>query len=415
MKQIKNQKEYDFLIIGAGIVGLSIARNLINRFPSAEIAILEKEADVACHSSGRNSGVIHAGFYYTADSLKAKLTKDGNRQLKEFCYKNKLKINEAQKVVVAKNKIELQSLFELEKRGKINDVRVKLIDENQLKIIDSNVKTYKYALLSPTTATVDPVEVSKTIKNELITKGVVISFNEGYKSKILGKNEVITNQGNKYKAKKIINAAGLFADHVAKDFNFSKNYTIIPFKGVYLNYHGKEKPVNINVYPVLNLKNPFLGVHFTVNVDGSVKIGPTAIPAFWRENYRACSNFRANEMLNILSWESRLFVINAFGFRNLAINEIKKYNKNYLVNIAFDMVKKMDIRGFKEWGKPGIRAQLLNINTKELVMDFIVESNKDSVHILNAVSPAFTCCFSFANWVVENHIISRESGRLRFL
>ncbi|MCE1199956.1 MAG: FAD-dependent oxidoreductase, partial [Marinilabiliales bacterium] len=123
----------DYLIIGAGIVGLAIARDLIIRLPEANIIIIEKEPDVAFHSSGRNSGVLHAGFYYTANSLKAKFTRDGNRLMRQYCYDNHLRINECKKVVVAKNEDELPALFELEKRGKVNGVDVTILDENQLK------------------------------------------------------------------------------------------------------------------------------------------------------------------------------------------------------------------------------------------------------------------------------------------
>ena len=395
---------FDFLIIGSGIIGLSIARNLANRIPDAKIALLEKEPDVAYHSSGRNSGVLHSGFYYSADSLKAKFTRDGNKQLKEYCYTNNLKINECKKVVVAKNESELVALFELEKRGIKNGVDVKIIDELELLKIDSNIKTYKYALFSPNTATVDPIEVNQSIKNELKQKGITFFFNEAYSCRING-NKIKTSKGNILTAAKLINTAGLFADKVAKDFGYSKNYTIIPFKGIYLKYHGNNKPVTINVYPVPNLKNPFLGVHFTVTVDGTVKIGPTSMPAFWRENYKGLGQFNIKEVLNILSWETLLFCTNAFGFRSLAIDEVKKYSKNYFAGLAKDLVKNIDIKGFNEWGKPGIRAQLLNTKTKELVMDFVVEGDKNSIHVLNAVSPAFTCSFPFANWVVENYVL----------
>jgi L-2-hydroxyglutarate oxidase LhgO len=397
---------FDYLIIGGGVIGLSIARDLINRFPEKKIALLEKEPDVAYHSSGRNSGVLHAGFYYTSDSLKAKFTRDGNKQLREYCYANNLKINECKKVVVAKDESELPSLFELDKRGKANGVDVKIIDEKELFDIDPNVKTFKHALYSPSTATVDPVEVNQAIKNELKQKGVQFFFGEAYSSRIDG-NKIKTSKGNVIAAGKLINAAGLYADKVAKDFGYSKKYTIIPFKGVYLKYHGAEKPVSINVYPVPNLKNPFLGVHFTVTVDGSVKIGPTSMPAFWRENYKGFDQFNAGETVNILSWEAWLFITNAFGFRALAIDEIKKYNMKYFAGLAENLVKKLDVKGFDEWGKPGIRAQLLNVETKELVMDFVVEGDKDSIHVLNAVSPAFTCSFPFARWVVDNYVLKQ--------
>jgi len=393
----------DYLIIGAGIIGLAIARELRSRYPVAEITILEKEPDVAYHSSGRNSGVLHSGFYYSADSLKARFTRDGNFAMKDFCRQKSLKLNECQKLVVAKDEAELEPLYELDRRGKLNGVDVKIITESEAKEIDPNARTFKYALYSPNTATVDPTEVNKAIRDELQASGVNFLFSEGYKKKLDG-NTIETSAGQILSAKKLINTAGLYADKIARDFGYSRNYTIIPFKGIYLKYTKKDKPIRTNIYPVPNLKNPFLGVHYTITVDGTIKIGPTSIPAFWRENYKGMDNFKADELGNILGWETRLFLSNAFGFRGLAFDEIKKYNKSYFVDLATSMVHHIDKSGFTEWSKPGIRAQLLNTKTLELVMDFVVEGDHTTIHVLNAVSPAFTCSFPFAKWVVDNYI-----------
>ena len=394
--------ETDYLIIGAGIIGLTLGRELNNRYPDAEIVIIEKEPDVAYHGSGRNSGVLHAGFYYTADSLKAKFTCEGNALMRQYCYNNNLRINECKKVVVAMDENELESLYELDRRGKANGVDVKLITEEELAEVEPNAITYKYALWSPNTATVDPVEICQCIKNELIQKGVKIFFDEPYKKRING--NTIETAKRTIKALKIINAAGLYADKIAKNFSFSKHYIIIPFKGIYLKYKGPEKPIRTNIYPVPNLKNPFLGVHYTITVDNITKIGPTSIPAFWRENYKGWSNFRFSELCHILWWEARLFLLNSFGFRSLAFDEVKKYNRNYFTGLATKMVKSIDKKGFKEWSTPGIRAQLLDVRTKKLVMDFVVEGDKNSIHILNAVSPAFTGCMPFVRWVVDNYV-----------
>jgi len=393
----------DYLIIGAGIIGLTLAKQLKERFPDKKIVLLEKEPDVAFHSSGRNSGVLHSGFYYTADSLKARFTRDGNRILKDYCKTNGLALNECGKVVVACDEGELKGLYELQKRGKANGVDVRLVDEKELAEIEPNAKTFKQALYSPATATVDPVEVNAHIKNALLKAGVGIRFSEGYKARA-GRTAVLTSEGEVIEAGKIINAAGLYADRIARDFGFSKDYVIIPFKGIYLKYEGGAKPARTNIYPVPDLRNPFLGVHFTVTVEGTVKIGPTAIPAFWRENYRGLENFRPGEALEVLYHEARLFLANSFGFRNLAFEEMRKYYKPYFIGLGKRLVRELDAEGFRHWSRPGIRAQLLNTGTRELLQDFVVQGDKDSVHILNAVSPAFTSSFPFTRWVMDNYL-----------
>ena len=394
--------KFQILIVGSGIIGLSIAKAIKAKNGSAVLTVVEKEPKEAMHSSGRNSGVLHAGFYYTADSLKAKFTKDGNAAWTKFCDDRGLPINKCQKVVVAKDESELAGIEELYKRGIKNGVDVKIIDEAELLDIDPNVKTHKKALYSPTTSTVDPTLLCAELRYELEKEGVLFIFGDGYASKIDG--GIKLKSGKSLQADKIINCAGLYADKVAKDFGFGNDYTIIPFKGIYLKYSKADIPIKTNIYPVPNLKNPFLGVHYTITVDGTIKIGPTAIPAFWRENYKGCENFRISELVDIISNEIRLFAKNAFGFRSLAYEEMQKYNKGYFVSLATSMVKNIDKSGFRDWSKPGIRAQLLNTKTFELVQDFVVEGDGQSIHVLNAVSPAFTAALPFGEWVVDNYL-----------
>ncbi|MDD5207817.1 MAG: L-2-hydroxyglutarate oxidase [Elusimicrobiales bacterium] len=393
----------DYLIIGAGIIGLTLARQLRERYPGKKILLLEKEPDVARHSSGRNSGVLHAGFYYTANSLKARFTREGNAAMKKYCRENGLALNECGKVVVASDETELKALYELEKRGKANGVDVRLIDEKELATIEPNARTFQKALYSPSTATVDPVEVNTSIKNQLLKSGARIFFEEGY-LELSGENTVKTTKGRLIKAGHLINAAGLYADKIARDFGYSKDYVIIPFKGIYLKYTGEAAPLKVNVYPVPNLKNPFLGVHYTVTVDGHVKLGPTAIPAFWRENYEGLDNFKLRELLEAGSYEALLFLKNSFGFRSLAFEEMRKYYKPFFVGLGQKLVKKLDADGLNEWTRPGIRAQLLNTKNLELVQDFVVEGDKASTHVLNAVSPAFTGSFPFTKWIIDSRL-----------
>ena len=392
----------DFLIIGAGITGLALAKALRETYPEKEICIIEKESNLGVHASGRNSGVLHAGFYYTPDSLKAKFTRQGNQELKEFCEEKGLKVNKCGKIVVAKNENELEILFELKKRGDINGVELYLITEKELKDSEPNAKTYKYALFSPNTATVDPLEVLKALESELKEKEIKFFFNSPYNERLSDDVGIIA--GNKiFKAEKIINCAGLYADKIVKDFGFSKYYELVPFKGVYLEYKGNDQFIKRNIYPVPDIRFPFLGVHFTVRVDGKIKIGPTAMPAFWRENYEEFNNFNFKELIETTKWEALMFIKKP-EFRRLAIEEMKKYNKSYLVEQAKILTYNTPSADLFKWGKPGIRAQLIDKRSLTLIQDFVIEGDKYSIHILNAVSPAFTASFPFARYVVKEYI-----------
>ena len=393
---------YDFVIIGGGIIGLSIAKALIERNDKCSIVLIEKEDDVAMHASGRNSGVLHAGFYYSANSLKAKFTRVGNQKMREYCKEHRLKINECGKVVLAQNEDEVAGLEELKRRGDANGVELHWLEEEELSKKYPNLKTTKKALWSPTTSTIDPKEICLNIKKELEEKNVTIYTNTKYLQRT-SSNSILTS-GGEIRYKKLINCAGLYADKIAKDFGLAKRYTIIPFKGIYLKDKKNRSNLQVNAYPVPNLKNPFLGVHFTYAVDGSAKIGPTAIPAFWRENYKGFDNFNFKEMINILHYEAKLFFTNAFGFRSLAYDEVRKYYKPYLLKLTSGLTNGMNLNGFDRWTTPGIRAQLLDTNTLELVQDFVVEKEENSVHILNAVSPAFTSAFTFSKWIIEKYL-----------
>jgi len=297
-------KQYDYTIIGAGIIGLTLARTIKQKFPSASILIIDKEPEVGAHASGRNSGVLHAGFYYSADSFKARFTVAGNLALKDFCAKNGIPVNACGKLVVADNEEEQQTLYELERRGKANGSNVSIISLEEAREIEPNVVSYQEALYSPDTASVDPLAVCLAMKADCLAAGIDLSLSTKY----LGydQDRLLTSQGE-VQTKKIINCAGLYADRIAHQFGFGKKYTMIPFKGLYLKYTKNKDDVRINIYPVPNLKNPFLGVHFTKAVDGTIKIGPTAIPAFWRENYGGLEHFDIAELGDILTQEAILF------------------------------------------------------------------------------------------------------------
>ena len=389
----------DFLIIGGGVIGLNLALQIRRRHSASKIILIEKESHCGKHASGRNSGVLHAGFYYTADSLKARFTREGNSCMTEYCRTRGLRINRCGKLVVAKDPADLAGLEELLKRAQKNGVELHEVTDQEARAIEPRVKTYGKALYSPATASVDPGEVMISLVDDAQKAGINILTNTAYRR--YKAPAVVTNKG-RIAAGYVINAAGLYADKIAQDFGFSKDYRILPFKGIYL--YSSEQPgaLKTNIYPVPDLNHPFLGVHYTLTVDGKIKIGPTAIPAFWREHYQGLDNFNLRESIEILGRELGMFLRNDFGFRSLAFNEIQKHFKSKLLMLATDLITGVSEKHYQHWGSPGIRAQLVNIKERKLQMDFCYEGDHSSFHILNAVSPAFTCAMPFSEFLLEH-------------
>ncbi len=313
--------ESDFLVIGGGIMGLSIARELRNSFHGSKVVLIEKEGHCGEHASGRNSGVLHAGFYYTADSLKARFTRDGNRALTEYCESHGLKINKCGKLVVTQNEDELQWLDELMSRAEKNGVDLQMVDQKEAESIEPRVKTCQRALFSPTTSSVDPGEVMAQLHKDALAEGVEVHVGVRYLQRTA--KGIETSAGD-YNARYIINCAGLYADTIGRDFGFSKHYRILPFKGLYLYSDEPPGSLRTHIYPVPDLRNPFLGVHFTVTAQGAVKIGPTAIPAFWREQ------IKEGKILIPPSWSKFCFARQASFFPPISISSgsLGKKSKN---------------------------------------------------------------------------------------
>lgn len=388
----------DFLVIGGGVIGISIARALKRRYASSTVTVIEKEASCGLHASGRNSGVLHAGFYYSPESLKAKFTREGNVQLTSYCEERRIPLNRCGKLVVAKDAAELSALDELLKRGKANGIPLKEVSEQDAREIEPRVKTYRRALFSPTTSTVDPKTVLQAMVTDAVSEGVHIQGGVAFIGK---RGRKIQTSACQYEPGYVVNAAGLYADQIARQFGFSERYRIVPFKGLYLYSDEPAGALRTNVYPVPDLRNPFLGVHFTVTSEGKTKIGPTAIPALWREQYGGASGFSLAEFLEI-GWRGLSLLANAgFEFRRLAMEEVKKYSRRRMVGLAGQLVEGVRLEHYSKWGKPGIRAQLLDIRNRRLEMDFVLEGDDRSMHVLNAVSPAFTCAFPFSQYVCD--------------
>ncbi len=387
----------DFVIVGGGIVGLTLALELRKRQPTASIVVLEKERSCGQHASGRNSGVLHAGFYYSADSLKARFTRDGNAAMRRWCKARKLALRPCGKLVVANNEAEHAGLRELQERGRRNGVKLETLSEAEVRDIEPHVRTCGWALFAPSTATVDPGEVMAELAREARSQRIVVCTNTAWQGR---RGRLTRTRRGDIEAGYLVNTAGLQADKIAHAHGFGKQYCIIPFKGLYLYGNSNTPSLSTLVYPVPNMEMPFLGLHLTVTVDGQLKIGPTALPAFWRENYGGFdrhffAGFNPRELGQIVLRELSLLLRNR-SFRRHAIVESRKIFRHVLVAEAGRMVDGLRLADFTKWGRPGIRAQLLDRRSGELVTDFHVEADEHSLHVLNAVSPAFTCSLPFA-------------------
>ena len=321
----------DYVIIGGGVIGLALGVNLTERKPGSKVLIIEKEPDVAQHASGRNSGVLHSGIYYSSDSLKAKFCIEGNHAIKKLCEAEGIPVRNNGKLVVATEENEIERLAEIYRRAQRNGCVIEKVSAAEAHKIEPNVNHIGEALFCPETSTVDPVAICAAMRKRFIAMGGAIRTGVQYIGR--HKDSILTSSGE-IEAGIVINAAGLYADKIAKDFGFAEDYSILPFKGLYLKYTKNKVDVRTNIYPVPDLKLPFLGVHFTVTVDGTIKIGPTAIPAFWRENYSGLHGFSFSEMTEIVSREAMLFTKNSFHFRTLAFIEMRKYFKSYFVGLA---------------------------------------------------------------------------------
>jgi L-2-hydroxyglutarate oxidase len=457
------RSSYDFVIVGAGVVGLQIASVLRQRVPTSHtILVVDKEASIGCHASGRNSGVLHAGFYYSSESLKARLTVQGNAWMREYMTANALPLNACGKLVVARDEKELVGLDLLLQRGAANGVQVEEVSSVVASRLEPLAKTHKRALWSPSTAVGAPLPFLETLLRDVVASGVDVRLGSPLVS--LSRRSVSSGGGFSVKlggraadsltAGHVINAAGLYADKIAHSLGHALHLKTLPFLGLYRYTAEGTLPLKRLIYPVPDLERPFLGVHFTVTSDAAsprVKIGPTAIPAFWREAYYPSADpaaavqtkqqpsssaspspltppppsppppppsssfwgtFSASEAIEILQLQASLFAHNP-SFRALALEEMKKYSPAFMERGAASLLA-MECADFKtseggvgrqlsfsHFGRPGMRAQLVDTNKNTLVMDFLVERQENVTHILNAVSPGWTCSRPFAELVVD--------------
>jgi len=391
----------DFLIVGAGIVGLTVAWELRKRHSLATITILEKESEVGLHASGRNSGVLHSGIYYGNDTLKAQVCSSGSKRMQEFADEYGIAYSKSGKVIIATSESDLLTINKLLKNAEDNNINAKRLNEKEIKEIEPYATPFQAGIYSPDTAVIDSKSVVKKLYDLLIGKGVNFEFN----APLLEQNEkqkVVTTSKEKISYGYLYNCAGANADRVAKLFGKGLEYTMIPFKGIYYKLHPKrDYLVNSNIYPVPDINLPFLGVHLTRVISGDVYVGPTAIPAFGRENYGILKGIELGEGLKISSELIKMYLKNKGNFRLLVHSEARKYLKPWFVKSAQKLMADVKAEDLISSDKVGIRPQLINTKTKSIEMDYILEQTENSLHVLNSISPAFTSSFAFAEWIVD--------------
>ena len=387
----------DVAVVGGGIVGLALADAWLARHPDSSVVVFDKEDSLAAHASGRNSGVLHAGFYYAPDSLKAQLTRRGNQMLRAFCEERGVRIRETGKVVVTTSSEQLPQLDDLYARGQANGVPLEMVDEAGLRALEPLARTCERALWSPSTAVADPRAVVEALAARVRERGGDIRLG----TPVIGAGPGwLRTPYQRIDVGHLINASGLYADRVAQWFGVGEDYRMLPFKGLYWYSSWPVGRLQRHVYPVPDPRNPFLGVHLTVTVDGRAKVGPTAIPSLWREDYGGVRGFDAREAWDVARTYPRFVRSPHHDVPGLVRTEMPKYSRRYLVSQASALVPSVRPDDFREKGRVGVRAQLLHVPTGKLEMDFVVRPGDRSTHVLNAVSPAWTSSLAMAEWIV---------------
>ena len=396
----------DALIIGGGIVGLSIAHQLLERDITHRICVIDKEPELGLHSSGRNSGVLHAGLYYKPGSTKARVCISGAKRLRAWVEEQGLPINSCGKVIVPQ-RLDLDAQLDLlAERGRANGAQVQFLDAQQLyELIPEANSISGRALWSPNTAVVKPVKVVATLQRELQERGVRFFHNErNWFVRSEEKQIKLNTGGERISYNHLFNCSGLQADRVAHQFGIGHEYSLLPFKGLYwqLKSNCPIQP-RTNLYPVPDLSVPFLGVHFTPSADSKplVTIGPTATLAWGRENYSGIQALEPSMMVANLWLLTRQYLNNRSGFRRYVHEQAFLALRPLLVRAAQQMIPSLEDHHLEPSQKVGIRSQLFNHKTQNLEDDFICLPGPSSTHVLNAISPAFTASFALADLILE--------------
>lgn len=383
-------ESYDIVIIGAGIVGLATADFLCRQDPSLRISVLEKEAAPGLHQTGHNSGVIHAGIYYTPNSLKSKFCIEGAAATKAFCASNAIAVEECGKLIVATEEIELAALDDLHRRATVNGQIVDWVEQEELNEREPMVRG-KRALFSPASGIVDYGEICRALRRNLEKAGVDFHFSQT----VTGLHEMarhteVTTAECAFSARLVVACAGLQADRIAAMLGLADDFLIVPFRGEYFRIsEASSVKVNHLIYPVPDSSLPFLGVHLTKMIGGYSTVGPSAIFSFGRETYET-NRVVARDFAQSLRFPGfwKLVARNLRpGLQELQGSLSKtvylKRCQKYCPDLCVD-----DLEPYPS----GIRAQAVDLKGN-MLDDFLLRETRRSIHLCNAPSPAATSAF----------------------
>lgn len=393
------QATYDLAVVGAGIVGLAVARELLKRRPGASMVVVEREPDVARHQTGHNSGVIHGGIYYVPGSLKARLCVEGAAEMYEYAQHHDIAHERCGKLIVALDESELPRLDELERRGIANGVPgLRRVTGREIQEIEPSAVGVA-ALHAPNTGIIDYTAVARALRSELEAQGVEFVFGTEVLSISQGATCRLQLTGSVVGAGQTVVCAGLWADRLARRSGASPDPRIVPFRGVYLRLRpSSEDVVKGMIYPVPDPTLPFLGVHVTRQVNGGVVLGPTAMLVPSRDGYRV-RTLRGRDMWETAAWPGTWRM--ARKYWRTGIDELHMAaSKRAYVKAAARYVPTLTRADIDESFQAGVRAQAVG-RDGSLVDDFVISRTGNVSHVRNAPSPAATSAFALARELVD--------------
>lgn len=394
---------HDLVVVGAGIVGLAVAREWITRRPADSVAVLEREPEPAMHQSGNNSGVIHGGIYYQPDSLKARLCVEGARLMYEYCDEHAIPYQRCGKLIVALDAAELGRLDDLEARGVANRVPgLRRIGRGEIRDIEPNAVGLQ-ALHAPNTGVVDYAAVAGRIAAEVRAVGVLLRFGTTVTAIEGAGTAVVRTPQGPVSAKTVIVCAGLWADRLARRAGASRDPQIVPFRGAYLGLSRTTPPrVNGMIYPVPNPELPFLGVHITKHVDDHVTLGPTAMMVAARDSY-SLRRVNPRDAWESLTWPGTWRVGRRYW--RVGLDEMRMAaSRRAFVAAAARYLPGLTVADLDGTAYAGIRAQAVG-RDGSLVDDFVISRDNNVFHVRNAPSPAATAAFALGRELVDRVLV----------